>query len=156
MGQFYKIDNPRQLDERLGNLKAELAGIPGDMYPVKITWEKYHPTRTVSQTALYFVWCREYARHLTGLDTINKDVEAQMSYTFIRHAYAEMGWEWLMTKNVDLETGEERPAPVSVKDIDKHNMSQFLEWVQMRAANQGLMLEIKGEYKELKQKQHET
>jgi len=152
-GRFWKIDTPKQVDERIEYLAAWLRELPADQFPIVITPTKYSPQRSLSQNALYHVWVRKLCQETMGWGKPTKEQEKAMGYTLIRHCYADKAWPFLMTKNMDLLTGEERPAPAAISDLSKAEMAQFMDWVQYFGATKGVMLESRGEFQDYKEAQ---
>jgi hypothetical protein len=111
--------------------------------------------RSLDQNALAHVWLTEYAAHL--LNKSKKQVtESELEgikKIAKRKYYAETGAEWMVLRPVDPWTGEEG-APVlrSSKNYTRGEMFLFLTWLQMTAANDGLVLESLGEYAKLQRK----
>lgn len=108
-------------------------------------------TRSIDQNALFQKWAREYACHVLKKPKVSEAEHEAMKYTLQRHCYAETGWDYLLGEKRDLFTGEVKPDRAHTSGFDKGEMHQFLNWVQARAANDGLILESLGEYKELQE-----
>lgn len=114
--------------------------------------------RSLDQNALFHVWCWEYgvhitnAGHLTGkakdklIDCTKKSIKAK--------AYNEFGWEFLLTRIKNIFTGEITTEYRSTAEYESGQMYQFMEYVQNIAAQDGLILESKGQFKELKESQN--
>lgn len=150
MPQYWQVSNQEQLTNLIEfQTQALLAG-------KHLTYKigKPESARSQSQNALFQVWAREYACHLLNQHKVTEEQQEDMKYTLQRHCYAEMGWDYLISRNADLFTGEEKPARAPTKRFGVGEMHQFLNWVQMKAANDGLILESKGEYKELQEAQN--
>ena len=109
--------------------------------------------RSLDQNSLFQKWARQYAAHLTGIpeNEIPDKVHEHMKYTLQRHCYAAMGWDFLLTEHEDLFTKKRRLDRRSTRDMDTGEMFAFMEWIQSRAADDGLILESLGEYAEHKQ-----
>jgi hypothetical protein len=128
---------------------ARLAGKP---FIVKII-PAIEPRRSIDQNALFQKWSREYACHFLNKQTVTEAEHEAMKYTLQRHCYAETGWPYLLGEKRDLFTGEVKPDRAHTSGFDKGEMHQFLNWVQNRAAQDGLLLESLGEYAQLQQEQ---
>lgn len=147
----YHIFNPGQLAERLAFVRKHLE--ESNIWPVVITTKKYTAPRSLPQNALFQKWAREYACHLLK---VKKPTEAQheaMKITLKRAAYSSQHWPWLLEEVTDLFTGECSKRLRSSSNYDKGEMHLFMNWVQMRAAEDGLTLESLGEYQELAEAQ---
>ena len=109
--------------------------------------------RSLSQNALLHVWLRQYAGHLLKKDSkkvSEKEIE-HMKLTAKRRCYAQNRYEWLIKHNLDLITGESSKGLTSSKKWARGEMFQFMEWLQMFGADDGLILESKGEFEKLQQ-----
>ena len=118
---------------------------------VTFTW-RIGADRSLDQNALLHVWLTEYAAHLLGKHR-KQITEAELEgikKIAKRRYYAETGAEWMVVKPVDPWTGEEG-APVlrSSKHYTRGEMFLFLSWLQLTAANDGLVLESLGQYAKL-------
>jgi len=151
MGDFWIARSPGELVERLENFRKHLEG-RGD-YPVCWKAQKYRKPRSLSQNALLNVWAREYAQHVLGKDEVTEDEQEAMRITLQRACYAATHWEWLIEHVTDLFTGESKPQRKSTTKMDRGELSQLLDWIQHRAAEDGLILEAQGEYAELRERQ---
>jgi hypothetical protein len=122
---------------------------------ITFTW-RIGADRSLDQNALAHCWLTEYAAFL--LNKPKKQVtEAELEgikKIAKRKYYAESQAEWMVLRPVDPWTGEEG-APVlrSSKHYKRGEMFLFLTWLQMTAANDGLVLESLGEYAKLQRKQ---
>lgn len=108
--------------------------------------------RSLDQNALFHVWLTEYVAHL--LNKSKKQVtEGELEgikRTAKRRYYADTGFSWLLVIPIDPWTGEEgRPILRSSKEYKRGEMYLFLSWLQNTAANDGLVLESRGEYAKL-------
>ena len=108
--------------------------------------------RTLDQNALFQHWARQYAEHLLNRKPTEADHEA-MKYTLQRHCYADTAFDFLITSKKDLFTGSEKPDRAPTSKLKTGEMFAFMEWVQAKAADAGLILEAKGEYADLKRGQ---
>ena len=148
-GNFWLINSPDQIAERTTNLARHLR--ENWTGPVAIQPKPYKKGRSLDQNALYQRWARQYASYLlhkSDADVTEEEHEA-MKITLQRHCYADTGWDFLITHQVDLFTGESKPARQKTSRLNTSEMSGFMEWVQAKAANDGLILESLGEYAEL-------
>jgi len=123
----------------------------GDTITVEVKGGKRR--RSIEQNALYQLWARDYAKHLLGREKITEAEHEAMKMTLQRHCYIENGWSFLIEVLPDMFGGKAKPSRRSTTDFDKGEMHQFMNWVQYKAADDGLILESLGEYAELKQGQ---
>jgi len=108
--------------------------------------------RSLDQNALLHVWLTLYVAHL--LEIHRKKVSKAMLEGIKKKAkamyYNEAGAEWMLHKPVDPWTSEEgEPEFRSSADYKTGEMFLFLTWLQMTAANDGLVLESRGQYAKL-------
>ena len=72
-----------------------------------------------------------------------------------KHFYAEIGAAWLIHWVINPENPDQsRKDFRSSSTWKRGEMYEFLTWLQMRAANDGLVLESRGEYAELQRKEN--
>jgi hypothetical protein len=149
-GDFWLARTPQELKRVLGMFETfcEEAEYP-------IAWKLEQPSgrRSLSQNALFAIWARTYCSHLLRLEKPSEAQEEAMRITLKRAAYTEHGWKWLLQDVEDLFTGQKSKKLRSSKDYDKGEMHMFLDFVQRRAAEDGLILEAMGEYLELQKAQ---
>lgn len=109
---------------------------------------KIGPDRSLDQNALLHVWCTEYVAHLLRKD--KREVTPGELAGMKRHAkgcfYRELHYPWMVHIVKNPVTGEEKRDYTSSKQWAKGQMYEFLTWLQMVAASDGLILESKGEY----------
>jgi len=109
--------------------------------------------RSIEQNALFQVWARQFAAHLKGSHDVTDDEHEDTKYTLQRACYAATGWDFLIEVRRDLLKGKDGPpGRKSTAKLSPGEMFQFMEWVQMLAAEKGLILEAHGEYADLQQK----
>jgi hypothetical protein len=131
-----------------GRLVAEL--FKQHLY-VTFTW-RIGADRSLDQNALLHVWLTEYAAHLAQIH--RKAVTPAMIEFLKRKAkkqyYAHAGAEWMLDRLVNPETGEQAESYWrSSADYKVGEMFLFLTWLQMHAANDGCILESRGQYAKL-------
>lgn len=145
MSQYWSLDTEEKREFFMAHVgQMLLAG--------KTPWVKFEAPkqkRSIDQNSLFQKWAREYAGHILKKSEVTEAEHDAMKYTLQRHCYAETGWDYLLGEKRDLFTGEVKPDRAHTSDFGVGQMHQFLNWVQARAANDGLMLESLGEYKEL-------
>jgi hypothetical protein len=108
--------------------------------------------RSLDQNALLHVWITEYAAHLAEIHT--KKVTAAMieflKRKLKRAYYLESGAQWVVERLVDPQSKEEGGLYFrSSADYKVGEMFLFLTWFQMHAANDGCILESRGQYAKL-------
>ena len=153
-GQFWLINSPQQAAEVCKHFAIRVV----EDWDGPICWKakKYTEPRTLSQNALYQAWAREYAAKMLSKkpeDVTEVEHEA-MKYTLQRHCYAELKRDYLITTLKDFFTGQEKPGRASTAGFSTAEMFEYMSWIQARAADDGLILEAKGEFAELKEKQN--
>ena len=127
--------------------------------PIKVTAKRFSK-RSLDQNALFHVWCEQYASHLTkqDLNTLNYEhrnkLIDEMKISAKRKYYAQTGNKYVLEQKKDLFTGKEHTFAKSTRDYDKSEMNHYMEWLQNIAAEDGLILESKGEYESMKLEQN--
>lgn len=112
--------------------------------------------RSLDQNALFHVWVGQYFEFITNvklsdLNTKQKSKAIVSTKRGLKRAcYADTHWKFLLTKLKDPFTGKEDIEAESTTNYDVGEMYQFMEWVQNKAAQDGLILEALGQFKELK------
>jgi hypothetical protein len=112
--------------------------------------------RSLDQNALLHLWLTLYAAHLAKID--RKVVSEEMLEFMKQKAkylyYTQTAADWMIRKMVNPKSGAEGKVYYrSSADYKVGEMFQFLTWLQNTAANDGLLLESRGQYQKL-QKQH--
>lgn len=112
-------------------------------------------SRSLPQNALLHLWLTEYAAHL--LNKLPKQVLRGELEGMKRHAKltfnAEFKRGWMIHDVVNPKNPMQRKKDVTSSSTWKRGeMFEFLTWLQMKAAHDGLVLESKGEYAELQRK----
>ena len=112
-------------------------------------------SRTLDQNALFHVWLTEYAAHLLRKD--KRDVtEAElegMKLASKQRYYNETGADWMLFIPINPLTGAEYSKSFrSSRGYARGEMFQLLTRMQMWAAEDGLVLESKGEFQKLQEK----
>ena len=113
------------------------------------------PDRSLDQNALFHVWLTEAAAYYLSKpikEVTPTDVES-MKITVKRHYYAETGAPFMIEKVQDVWRNKTKEAYTSSKRWKRGEMFNVLTWFQMRAANDGLILESKGEFNKLQREQ---
>lgn len=114
------------------------------------------PDRSLDQNALLHVWLTEYAAHL--LTKHKKEIAPGELEGIKRHAkgeyYRRYSHPFIIHVITNPKTGQARRDYTSSKSWKKGEMFHFLTWLQMTAAQDGLVLESKGQFAKL-QREHE-
>lgn len=112
--------------------------------------------RSLDQNALLHVWLTEYSAHLLEIDKrkVTKAQLASIKRKVKKCFYLEYGFSWMAHRLVD-PFGEDKSKLdfTSSKDWKVPEMYMFLTWLQLFAANSGLILESKGQFHKLQQKE---
>lgn len=110
------------------------------------------PDRSLNQNSLFHVWCTEYAAHLLGKDKkqVTKGELAGMKRQAKRMYYAETGSPWMVHEVVNPKNQSERKKDfTSSADWKQGEMFLVLTWLQVKGAEDGIVLESMGEYQKL-------
>jgi hypothetical protein len=109
------------------------------------------PDRSIDQNSLFHVWLTEFAAHLANCN--KKDVTDGMvegiKKTVKGLFYRDTGYEWMIHKVWCPLSKREKIDYTSSKKWKQGEMFLVLNWVQMFAAQKGLVLESKGEHAKL-------
>lgn len=116
------------------------------------------PDRSLDQNALFHVWCTEYCAFLLGKDK-GKVTRGELAGTKrkAKQLYQQHKPEsrtWLVHDLVDPFSGDSRKDYTSSASWKRGEMFDLLTWLQMIAANDGFLLESKGEFEKLNREQH--
>jgi hypothetical protein len=122
---------------------------------VTFTW-RIGADRSLDQNALLHVWLTEYCAFLLRKDKreVSEGELEGIKKKAKRMYYAQTGAQWMVISPIDPHTGEVgKPILRSSKKYGRGEMFLFLNWLQMTAANDGLVLESRGEYAKLQRQQ---
>jgi len=111
--------------------------------------------RTMDQNALFHVWCTEYAAHLlkkTKKQVTKGELEGMKIMVKKRFHVSHVN-NFMIHTIIDPFTGGSRNAYTSSADWKRGEAFMVMEWLQLYAANDGLILESLGQYDKLKRKQ---
>lgn len=112
--------------------------------------------RSIDQNSLFHLFCSMWIAHKLGkhYKQVEKFEMAGMKRTVKKLYYiAHPEAHWMLQVITDYTTGERRKDYTSSKDWLAGEMFQVLEFMQNVAAEQGLILESRGEFNRLQQKQ---
>jgi hypothetical protein len=111
--------------------------------------------RSLDQNSLLHVWLTEMAAYYLKKDrrAVTEEELEGMKKKAKKLYYTETGQSWLVIRPIDPQTGNVGLLTFrSSKRYKQGEMFQFLTWLQMTAANDGLVLESKGEFNKLQQR----
>ena len=118
---------------------------------------RHGKSASLPMNALLHVWLTELAAHFAKCDP--KEASANMVEGMKRSAkgfcYRETAWAWLVCDVFCPMTHRSKVDYTSSASWVKGKKSDFLNWLQVFAAQHGCILESKGEFAELKKAQHE-
>tara|TARA_S200002703_G_scaffold130424_1_gene117675 strand:- start:47 stop:508 length:462 start_codon:yes stop_codon:yes gene_type:complete len=119
--------------------------------PFKVIY-KNATMASIGQKALFHIWCREMASHFMNIpaSSVTEDEEESVKASIKKAAYTQNRWPWMIYTKRDVFTGEEKKDYKSIGSLGVGEMYNLMEFTQMIAAEQGLILEAVGEYKRLK------
>ncbi len=118
------------------------------------TW-RIGEDRSLDQNALFHVWLTLYAAHLLNKDRkqVSRAELEGMKRIVKKKFYQQFGYPWMLIKPINPFTLEEGKTDyASSSDYKTGEMFQLLTWLQMQAANDGLVLESTGEFSKLQKK----
>lgn len=109
--------------------------------------------RSLGQNALFHVWVTEYAAFKTGVHKrmISKGLLAGTKRIIKKHFTLDNpdSHSWMVFELINPVNGEKKKDYTSSADWRKGEMFTVLTWFQMRAAEDGLIMESKGEFAKL-------
>ena len=107
--------------------------------------------RSLDQNSLFHAWLTEWIAYKLNKDKrmVTKPELAGIKRTMKKLAYIHLRADFLIHEIKDYSTGETKKDYTSSKDWKRGEMCQVLELMQNIAAEDGLILESKGEFKRL-------
>lgn len=114
--------------------------------------------RSLDQNALLHVWLTEYAAYLLkkGKKQVTEAELEGMKRIAKKQYYSETGAQWMVFRPLNPRTGEEGQLQFrSSANYKTGEMFLFLTWLQMKAADDGCVLESRGQFNKLQQQQME-
>ena len=122
-----------------------------------LTWTmpRIGADRSMGQNSLLHVWLTEYAAHILRKDkrdVTKGELEGMKRATKGRY-YTYSSDAFMIHTITDPVSGRSKRDYTSSKDWKRGEMFAVLEWLQLEAANDGLILEAKGEFNKLKRDQ---
>lgn len=112
---------------------------------------RFGKDRSLDQNALFHVWLSQWIAYKLNKDKrmVTKSELAGIKRTMKKLAYIHLRADFLIHEIKDYSTGETKKDYTSSKDWKRGEMYQVLELMQNIAAQDGLILESKGEFKRL-------
>lgn len=109
--------------------------------------------RSVSQNALFHVWCAEYVAYRMSMHRkeVSKGLLAGMK-RIVKKRFNSSHPEsqgWMVYEVINPFNGQSKKDYTSSADWKRGEMLTVLTWLQMVAAEDGLILESKGEFAKL-------
>lgn len=111
--------------------------------------------RSLSQNSLLHVWCTEYCAYLLKKDKrMLTDAELEGMKRIVKCRYYNYsGDRFMVHEIINPFNGNTKRDYTSSAKWKKGEMFRVLTWLQMTAANDGLVLESKGEFSKLQREQ---
>jgi len=113
--------------------------------------------RSLDQNALFHVFCQEWIAHKLGkhFKRVEKCEVAGMKRTVKKMFYvANPQCDWMIHVIFDYSTGLSRKDYTSSSDWKTGEMFLVLQFMQLEAANQGVILESRGKFAQLQREQN--
>lgn len=124
-----------------------------------VTWTyKTGKDRSLPQLALAHIWLRKYAAFLLRKpeDALTDGELNGMKRSAKKQYYREYGHDFMVETIRDpFHPDTARPELTSMGKWKAGELYQFMEWLQGKAAGDGLILESTGEHQKLKQRQNQ-
>ena len=125
-----------------------------------LTWPapRIGPDRSIDQNSLLHVWLTEYAAHLLDKDkkqVLPGELEGMKRFAKERY-YQEYKYPWLVHQVRCPKTGRTKTDYTSSKTYKREEMYYFLCWLQGVAAQDGLVLESRGEHAKIHRQHTES
>ena len=109
--------------------------------------------RSIDQNSLFHLWCSQWIGYKLGKDyrRVEKAELAGMKRTVkkLYLIYNPDSAVWMIHEITDYSTGKKKKDYTSSSDWKTGEMFLVLNWIQLAAANDGLILESKGEHAKL-------
>ena len=106
------------------------------------------PDRSLTQNNLLHLWATDCWFYYQSLPKgkIQPDEMESIKRSLKKRCYGETGWQWMIHEIVDVFSGAKKKDFKSSADYSRGEIFQFLTWLQMRCAQDGLILESKGKF----------
>lgn len=112
--------------------------------------------RSLDQNALFHLWCSEYAAYCTSINKkeVSPGLLAGMKRIVKKKFLAANPnfWGWMVHEVINPFTSESKKDYTSSASWKTGEMFMVLTWMQMAAAEDGLILESKGRFRQLQNK----
>ena len=114
--------------------------------------------RSIDQNSLFHLWCSMWIAYRLGKDyrSVTKAELAGIKRT-VKKLYLISNPDsaaWMIHEITDYSTGNKKKDYTSSSDWKTGEMFLVLNWMQLAAANDGLILESKGEHAKLTRQQN--
>lgn len=151
MADEFKIVDGFGLKEALEAIK----GLGDGKWRITIT--RWQERRGLSQNAIFQTWAREFAAHVWQIpvDEVSEGDHEGAKRSFKQAYYQEYGFAFVVHKVRNPITGQQKMDFTSSAKWSTGEMFHFLTWLQRHAGNNGCILESKGEYQKLKERQND-
>lgn len=148
MGQAWVVNSDHTEAAFIANLKK----LRSEHGHVTFTEPRIGKDRSIDQNALFHVWLYEYASHLLGSGTKNITPGVIVGLKFeVKKRFNQHHPNNFMIHNVfNPITKQSKKDYTSSGSWKRGEMYMVLDWLQMHAANDGLILEAKGVFAKLK------
>jgi len=122
---------------------------------ITFTW-RLGVERSIDQNSLMHLWLSQYAAHLIGKNykqVTEEELEGIKKIAKKRY-YLHSGASWMVTRPVDPFTKQEGQLMFrSSSYYSVGEMFLFLTWLQLSAADDGIVLESRGQFSKLQREQ---
>jgi len=153
-GTAWTVNSEHTLNAYIAQVKADYAEHKYLTYPKP----RIGADRSLDQNALFHVWLTELwafvmrkdKRDITAGDMVG--IKRSMKKRYFEHSREP----WLIHTVTDPFTGQTKTDFTSSREWLQGEMFNVLTWLQMYAAEAGLILESKGEHEKLRREQHEV
>jgi hypothetical protein len=154
MKKHYLVNSRRTCE--LMKLQVEQAFSEGKY--IRFQWETGEPIKQ-EQLALFHIWLRKWVGHNFHKtdDEVSKHEIEKFKQEVKEQYYQETGAYWMVETVPDkLSANGQRVRMTSAASWSNGEAFKIMEWMQMKAAERGLILESTGEHQKLKEQQTET
>ena len=146
MGEFWIIKNKSQLDDRIKFFREWLLSEWDWNYAVQFKPKRYVNSRSLSQNALFHVWCKEMSDYFSakGADVTPEKMKELLKYKLL-------GTEDRVINTTVIPNQIRR-----TRDLDRGEMMDFMDLVQNWALDNGVNVSCpaESEYMKLREVQY--
>ena len=143
-GEAWTINSDHTLAAFISNVKDQY----GEHKYLTYAAPRIGADRSIDQNALFHVWCTQYAAYKTNITT--KDVSPGLldgMKRIVKKQYTAAhpdSYPYMIYELINPFDGSSKKDYTSSKSWKRGEMFQILSWLQMVAAEDGLILESKG------------